>query len=137
MEDTDATHEELEKEFGQRIAEIVAEVTDDKSKTKVERKRLQVLHAPHRSTQAKLVKLADKLHNLRDLVVAPPSNWSILRAYGYFVWASFVVDGLRGTNSKMEAELDKLFESQKVPKDQAEREEALQAYYDLLQGDKQ
>src|SRR4051794_38560648 len=38
VEDTDTTTDELEQEFGKRIAEIVAEVTDDKSLPKEERK---------------------------------------------------------------------------------------------------
>lgn len=67
VEDTDTTPEELEAKFGPTVARIVQEVTDDKSLPKQERKRLQVAHAPHRSHQAKLVKLADKLYNLRDL----------------------------------------------------------------------
>ena len=46
---------------------VVNEVSDDKDLPKMERKRLQVVHAPHKSPQAKLVKLADKLYNLRDL----------------------------------------------------------------------
>ncbi|XP_051920009.1 guanosine-3',5'-bis(diphosphate) 3'-pyrophosphohydrolase MESH1 isoform X2 [Hippocampus zosterae] len=67
LEDTDTKPEELETKFGQIVARIVQEVTDDKSLPKQERKRLQVEHAPHCSHQAKLVKLADKLYNLRDL----------------------------------------------------------------------
>ncbi|XP_035037305.1 guanosine-3',5'-bis(diphosphate) 3'-pyrophosphohydrolase MESH1 isoform X3 [Hippoglossus stenolepis] len=67
VEDTDTTHAELENKFGSTVAHIVQEVTDDKSLPKQERKRLQVEHAAHCSRQAKLVKLADKLYNLRDL----------------------------------------------------------------------
>lgn len=57
VEDTDATHEELVSVFGQSVADIVKDVTDDKSKRKDERKRHQVEHAKHISTNAKLVKL--------------------------------------------------------------------------------
>lgn len=67
VEDTDTTLEELEAMFGKKVASIVQEVTDDKTLPKQERKKLQVKHAPHCSHQAKLVKLADKLYNLRDL----------------------------------------------------------------------
>ena len=49
------------------MAGIVAEVTDDKDLPKAERKRLQVVNASKKSKEAKLVKLADKLYNLRDL----------------------------------------------------------------------
>src|SRR5713101_8757667 len=67
VEDTATTHEELANAFGSRIARIVAEVTDDKTLPKAERKRLQIEHAPSISREAKLVKLADKLCNLRDV----------------------------------------------------------------------
>ena len=74
VEDTDTTIDELESVFGPTVARIVEEVTDDKSLPKQERKRLQVEHAPHCSQQAKLVKLADKLYNLRDLNRCTPKG---------------------------------------------------------------
>ena len=88
---------------------MVSEVTDDKSLDKMERKRLQIEHAPHISPGAKLVKLADKLYNLRDLQRVPPEGWSADRVQEYFVWAAQVVKGLRGTNKCLEEKLDKLF----------------------------
>lgn len=60
--------------FGQAVADIVAEVSDDKTLEKAERKRLQVEHAAHISGRAKLVKLADKICNLRDIAAFPPSG---------------------------------------------------------------
>jgi len=110
VEDTDTSLEEIEQEFGTKVRDIVDEVSDDKDKEKAERKRLQIVHAPHASTEAKLVKLADKLYNLRDLERAPPSNWSKERKEEYFVWASKVVKGCRGVNPYLEDLLDKLFE---------------------------
>lgn len=77
IEDTDTTADELRSEFGQAISSIVLEVTDDKTLPKAERKRLQVEHAAHLSTHAKLVKLADKICNLRDVASSPPADWSI------------------------------------------------------------
>ena len=68
VEDTETTIEELEERFGKRVAAVVAEVTDDKSLPKAERKRLQIVKAGSKSTEAKLVKLADKIANLRDPV---------------------------------------------------------------------
>uniref|UniRef100_A0A672H740 Guanosine-3',5'-bis(diphosphate) 3'-pyrophosphohydrolase MESH1 n=1 Tax=Salarias fasciatus TaxID=181472 RepID=A0A672H740_SALFA len=109
VEDTDTTHAELEAKFGPVVARIVQEVTDDKSLPKQERKRLQVEHAPHCSHQAKLVKLADKLYNLRDLNRSTPAGWTAERVQEYFVWASQVVKGLRGTNSVLEEKLEELF----------------------------
>ncbi len=96
VEDTDTTHDELVGAFGERIASIVAEVTDDQALPKAERKRLQVAHAPGLSAQAKLVKLADKICNLRDVAERPPASWDLARRREYFDWARQVVDGLRG-----------------------------------------
>lgn len=95
VEDTDTTLEELEAEFGPVIAGLVREVTDDKSLEKPERKRLQVEHAPHLSPGAALVKLADKIANLRDIAAAPPVDWDAVRKREYHAWAKRVVDGLR------------------------------------------
>ena len=84
-------------------------MTDDKSLPKLERKRLQIEHAPHVSTEAKLVKLADKLYNLHDLERCTPTGWTDDRVQEYFVWASKVVKGLRGTNEYLEKQLDEIF----------------------------
>jgi len=70
IEDTETTAEELQRKFGSKITSIVLEVTDDKSLPKVERKRLQVEHARHASHEARLVKLADKICNLRDILAS-------------------------------------------------------------------
>ncbi|XP_065210529.1 guanosine-3',5'-bis(diphosphate) 3'-pyrophosphohydrolase MESH1 [Planococcus citri] len=109
VEDTDTTLEEISRAFGESIADIVAEVTDDKSLPKERRKELQIEHAPGCSYAAKLVKLADKLYNLRDLERQTPVGWTEQRVQEYFKWAKQVVNGLKGTNSKIESELEKLF----------------------------
>lgn len=106
IEDTDTTAHELNAAFGSEIAGIVCEVTDDKSLPKVERKRLQIEHATTLSARAKLVKLVDKIANLRDISATPPMDWSLERRCEYFVWASQVVEGLRGTNARLEALFD-------------------------------
>jgi guanosine-3',5'-bis(diphosphate) 3'-pyrophosphohydrolase len=106
VEDTDTTHEELANAFGSRIARIVAEVTDDKRLPKHERKRLQIEHAPRLSEGAKLVKLADKICNLRDVAERPPAKWDLARRREYFDWAKQVVDGLRGVHPRLEAAFD-------------------------------
>nr|KAF6409999.1 HD domain containing 3 [Rousettus aegyptiacus] len=74
VEDTDTTLDEVELHFGAQVRGLVEEVTDDKTLPKLERKRLQVEQAPHSSPGAKLVKLADKLHNLRDLKRCTPEE---------------------------------------------------------------
>jgi guanosine-3',5'-bis(diphosphate) 3'-pyrophosphohydrolase len=111
VEDTDTTHDELAGAFGERIANIVAEVTDDQALAKAERKRLQVAHAPGLSTQAKLVKLADKICNLRDVAERPPANWDLARRREYFDWARQVVDGLRGAGGAEMRRLEAAFDA--------------------------
>ncbi len=94
LEDTETTPEELQELFGADVASVVVEVTDDKSLSKAERKRLQIEHAAHISERAQLVKLADKIANIRDVADAPPAGWSLERRQEYFDWAKQVVDGL-------------------------------------------
>jgi len=106
VEDTETTAAELEREFGPAIAAIVMEVTDDKSLLKAERKRLQVEHAAHISHGAKLVKLADKICNVRDMNRAPPADWNLARRREYFDWARDVVDRMRGTQARLESLFD-------------------------------
>ncbi|CAN6135320.1 HD/PDEase domain [Methylophilaceae bacterium] len=108
IEDTETTEQELIDLFGAKITSIVMEVTDDKSLSKEVRKQMQIEHAAHISKEAKMVKLADKICNLRDILASPPSNWTDERKFEYFQWAENVVSGLRGTNIGMERIFDEL-----------------------------
>ena len=109
IEDTDTSPEELEQEFGIVIRDLVVEMTDDKAFSKEDRKRLQIEHAMHASDKAKLVKLADKISNLRDVANCPPPNWSLERRQEYFDWAKQVIDQLRGVNPDLEAVFDQAY----------------------------
>jgi guanosine-3',5'-bis(diphosphate) 3'-pyrophosphohydrolase len=94
IEDTETTYDELVGLFGAAVADVVMEVTDDKLLEKDERKRLQISHAHMKSPQAAMVKIADKICNLRDIASSPPVGWSEQRKTEYFAWAKAVVDGL-------------------------------------------
>lgn len=111
LEDTDTSEQELTREFGKDIADLVLEVTDDRSLPKAERKRLQVEHAGSISRRAKLVKLADKICNLRDIASAPPADWSVERKQEYFDWAKSVVDALRGVHPALEHVFDEAYKA--------------------------
>ena len=113
LEDTETTEAELRDYFGDTITDIVLEVTDDKNLPKEQRKQLQIDHAPHISHEAKLVKLADKICNLRDMLSAPPKDWPVERKQAYFQWAEDVVVGLRGTNAKLEKIFDGLLDEKR------------------------
>lgn len=110
IEDTETAYDEIRGQFGDEVAEIVAEVTDIKWLKKTSRKRLQISKAARASNGAKLVKLADKISNLRDIIASPPSDWSLERKREYFDWAKHVVDKIRGTNAKLERRFDQLYQ---------------------------
>jgi guanosine-3',5'-bis(diphosphate) 3'-pyrophosphohydrolase len=102
LEDTQTEYQEIKGLFGAKIADMVVEVTDTKWLKKHLRKRLQISKASRSSEGAKLIKLADKIANLRDIIASPPANWSVERKREYFDWAKRVVDGVRGTNVRLE-----------------------------------
>ena len=108
IEDTGVTKDELARLFGETVSGYVAEVTDDKSLPKAERKRLQIEHAPHLSHGAKLVKLGDKISNITDVTNNPPADWDLKRRQEYVDWGVAVVAGLRGANAELESYFDKL-----------------------------
>lgn len=106
VEDTPTLNGELASLFNEDIAALVAEVTDDKSLEKAERKRLQVETAPKKSERAKVLKLADKTSNLRSITKSPPKDWSAERRRDYLEWALKVGEGLRGVNPWLETRFD-------------------------------
>lgn len=108
IEDTDATPDEIRSEFGEEVLSLVLEVTDDKNLPKQVRKQLQVEHAPHKSRNAKLLKIADKISNVGDIISTPPKDWSLERRKEYLLWTERVVAGLRGVSEKLEAHYDEL-----------------------------
>jgi len=107
IEDCEIPASAIAAEFGDDVAGLVAEVTDNKSLPKTERKRLQIDHAVHASPRAKILKLADKISNLRAMQASPPKGWSIERKLDYVDWARQVVAGLRGIDARLEAEFDR------------------------------
>jgi GTP diphosphokinase / guanosine-3',5'-bis(diphosphate) 3'-diphosphatase len=109
LEDTETTVEELTGAFGRRVAAIVEEVTDTKWLKKGTRKRLQVSRAGRSSSAAKLVKLADKICNLRDILASPPAEGSIERQRECFDCAKSVIDRVRGANGRLEKRFDQLY----------------------------
>ncbi|HHP7244579.1 MAG TPA: HD domain-containing protein [Elainellaceae cyanobacterium] len=110
VEDTDTTLADLHREFGTDVQNVVAEVTDDKSLPKETRKQLQVEHAPHLSDRARLVKLADKISNLREVLSSPPEDWSQERKLAYFNWGKDVIDQIRGTHADLERMFDEIYQ---------------------------
>ena len=110
VEDTETTPQELTENFGVAIRDIVMEVTDDTSQSREARKQAQIDHARQLSTQARAVKLADKICNLRDVADSPPPEWPLERRQQYFDWAKNVIDGLRGDWAELEVEFDRQYQ---------------------------
>jgi len=106
VEDTETTLDELENVFGPEVSDLVAEVTDDKSLPKAERKKEQIRHTATMTYRAKLIKLADKTCNIRDVAHSPPEDWDMKRRKEYLSWANKVIDGCRGTNAHLERYFD-------------------------------
>ena len=106
VEDTDTTREELIELFGTDVADLVAELTDDKSLPQAVRKRLQIEHAPRLSARAQIVKLADKISNVRSILSSPPVNWSLERRLEYMAWSRRVVSALSAPNPILKREFE-------------------------------
>jgi len=102
VEDTDTSPEEIETRFGYAVRALVMEVTDDKSLEKQERKRRQIEKAPRLSPRAKVIKLADKIANLTDILASPPAHWPLERRQQYVDWSNKVIAGCRGHNVQLE-----------------------------------
>ena len=121
VEDTDTTFAELVQHFGSGVADLVGEVTDDKSLPKSERKRLQIEHARTASPRAKQVKIADKICNLRDVAGSPPPHWPLQRRLDYVLWSEQVVAGCRGVNGKLDQSFDEAVRQANLALDGAPR----------------
>jgi GTP diphosphokinase / guanosine-3',5'-bis(diphosphate) 3'-diphosphatase len=107
LEDTDATADEIEALCGRVVLQVVQEVTDDKSLPQAERKQRQIAHAPNLSPRARLIRLADKISNLRELSSTAPAGWSLERKREYLNWAEAVVNAIRGSHASLEKLFDK------------------------------
>ena len=110
LEDTATTPEEIKNLFGSEVLSIVQELTDDKTLPKQQRKTMQIQLAPHRSSQAKQIKLADKTCNIISIIDTPPHTWDIARRREYLLWARQVVNGLEGCNKKLENYFDRYYQ---------------------------
>lgn len=114
VEDTDATDEELERRFGATVTSLVREMTDDKTLPSSEQKRLQVVNAPHKSRDAKAIKLGDKICNVGEIGTDPPPEWDVQRRRQYFDWAERVVNALRGEHPALERLFDETVASSRA-----------------------
>ena len=77
VEDTDTTHEDLEKLFGGLVASLVKELTSDKEKIKAQGKSQYLANkmAHEMTSWALVIKLADRLDNVQDIATAKDAKW--------------------------------------------------------------
>src|SRR5262249_2420675 len=108
IEDQGVTREEIAAQFSDDVADLVVEVTDDKKLPKAERKQLQIEHAPKLTPRAKILKLADKISNLRSVATSPPADWPMQRRIDYVGWTREVVQGLGAASDLLEREFDRV-----------------------------
>jgi guanosine-3',5'-bis(diphosphate) 3'-pyrophosphohydrolase len=106
IEDTETTREELAENFSPRVASLVVEVTDDMTLPKPERRQRQITDAPHKSPDAKLIKIADKVSNIRARILSDPSEAERADLIDYTAWAEKVVAGCRGGNVALDRTFD-------------------------------
>ena len=105
LEDTDTTVKDLTNKFGIKVANLVVEVTDNMDINEKARKDLQIINASKLSQYASLIRIADKIANIYDLINYP-LNWTKKRKLRYIDWAIKVHENCKGRNAK----LDKMFE---------------------------
>lgn len=110
VEDTTATLQDIEKVFGGAVARLVAEVTDDKTLSQVERKKAQVVHVATMSQRAAAIKLADAIDNLTDMQWhGAPRGWSLAKIQGYFAWKALIAKQRAGVHPPLDATLQTIF----------------------------
>lgn len=115
VEDAKATREELAQKFGERVAALVVEVTDDMNLSQAERRQKQVDDAPHKSPDAKMIKIADKVSNIHARLVPQLSDAQRVDLAAYVIWAEKVVAGCRGVNPMLDAKFDEAVNAAQNP----------------------
>lgn len=109
IEDTYVTYDLIKEQFGEKVANIVKECSDDKSYPKEIRKQMQLKHSTNASVEAKLVKAGDKLSNIGDLDSNPPANWTQDEIQGYITWCYAVCLEIKGHNQIVDQRLSDIF----------------------------
>lgn len=124
IEKAGATREQIEADFGRFVVDIVVEVTDDQSLPEAQRRRLQVVDTPHKSPEARLLKLADKTSNLRALAAGDASDWPLDDGLAYVEWAEAVAASCQGLNEKLDAAFNAAVENARTAISERSREAA-------------
>jgi GTP pyrophosphokinase len=116
LEDTDATAEEIEKRFGQRVCELVQALTNDKIELKrIGKQAYLAKKVLLLDDDALLVKLADRFDNIQDLTQeGDRAEWSEQYAKQTFHILSVLQNRtvlLTGAHKKLKEKIELLMES--------------------------
>ncbi|KAM3718084.1 Guanosine-3',5'-bis(diphosphate) 3'-pyrophosphohydrolase MESH1 [Dirofilaria immitis] len=106
VEDTKTTDKEIRETFGDEVADIVKECTVVKSVKREIRMKSQLQKASELSHKAKLVQLADKLYNIRDIERCIPFGWTKQNVTEYVLFAKNLLSSIRGIHGPLENALD-------------------------------
>jgi guanosine-3',5'-bis(diphosphate) 3'-pyrophosphohydrolase len=106
IEDTAMSAQGLAETFGRRVADLVVEVTDDMRLPKEQRRQKQVADAKKKSPGARLIKIADKISNIRARIRPRPSPEEREDLVDYLNWAEKVAEGCRGVSAMLDRTFD-------------------------------
>lgn len=134
VEDTPVTLDDIREEFGDDVAELVAEVTDNKKLPKKERKIAQLERIAKASVGAQMIKMADKYSNCKDLITDPPIGWGKDNIMGYAVWSFVLCNNVKNdVNEKLKSTVNQMFKSLfNLYPESIDIGDLLNAYYDKL-----
>ncbi|MFX1398835.1 MAG: hypothetical protein ACFFAS_17530 [Promethearchaeota archaeon] len=91
---------EIEKNFGTKIASIVEELTKPKNKDKKEWLKTFKNH----SKEAKIIKIANRIDNLKDI---PTTNWSKEKIIDYAEEGKTILEQCKNSHLELEKKLEK------------------------------
>jgi GTP diphosphokinase / guanosine-3',5'-bis(diphosphate) 3'-diphosphatase len=101
LEDTVTSSDELKKHFGEIITSIVMEVSNDMTLTSQQRRVYELEKVASLSQKAKLVKIVDKLANIRDVSTMPPMGWTREKKQNYFDFALEIVNKIGSASPRL------------------------------------
>lgn len=106
VEDTDITHEDIQREFGSSIANLVENLTDiskPEDGNRATRKALDLAHIATASPQAKTIKLADLIDNSRSITDHDPKFAQV-----YMKEKQALLDALKEGDAKLYQQAKKI-----------------------------
>jgi len=111
LEKSNAKPNELNFQFGEEVYNIVLELTDHHSDADADLFQKQLERASSLSAKARVIKMADKIANVKAILNNPPDDWDMEKKSLYINWAERIVNSLRGTNKKLEEYFDEIIAS--------------------------